>query len=78
MTEPNEKQLKPSLLGCALILLNDGCPPEKECCLCAMQEDEDGNSCNSCWSNYLFYVANGRDRLPYRRDRIYEGGMIGA
>lgn len=78
MFEPTEKQLKPTLLSCALLLLEDGCPPEKGCRLCEMQEDEDGNSCRLCWSAYLFYVANGRNQLPYWTDRVYEGGMLGA
>ena len=78
MTEPTEKQLKPSLLGCALMVLADGCPPEQHMQLCSMMEDADGDSCSVCWQNYLYYVANGRRWDPYRVDRIHEGGMIGA
>ena len=67
-----------SMFGLALTLLEDGCPPEQDCHLCAMQEDDDGGSCKLCWQRYLFYAANGRVRHPYRRDAIFEGGMIGA
>lgn len=78
MFEPTEKQLKPTLLSCALLLLEDGCPPEKGFRLCEMQEDEDGCSCRLCWSTYLYYVANGRKQQPYFWERIHEGGMLGA
>ena len=78
VTEPRPQQLQPSLLGCALLMLADACPPERHMQLCGMMEDSDGESCSLCWENYLFYVANERDSDPYRLDRIHEGGMIGA
>ena len=65
----------PNLLQCALILLNDGCPPEKSMMVCRMQEDGDGCDCSRCWSNYLYYVANGRRSDPYRYDCLHEGGL---
>lgn len=78
MTEPTKSQQQPGLLDCALLLLEDGCPPEADVQLCRLQEDdEDGTMCRRCWTRYLFYVVNGRQDNPYRLDRFYEGGMIG-
>lgn len=77
MTEPKDRQLKPGLLDCALLLLEDGCPPEREMQLCGMQDCDDGESCTTCWRRYLFYVAGGRLYYPYQRDAVFEGGMIG-
>lgn len=67
-----------SMFGLALTILEDGCPPDRDCHLCDMLEDDDGESCKACWQKYLFYVVNGRERHPYARDAIFEGGMIGA
>ena len=67
-----------SMFGLALTILEDGCPPDRDCHLCAMLEDDDGESCKACWQKYLFYVVNGRTQHPYARDAIFEGGMIGA
>lgn len=67
MTEPTDGQLKPGLLSCALLLLEDACPPEADVQLCRHQEDdEDGTMCRRCWERYLFYVSNGRDWHPYK------------
>lgn len=60
-------QLQPSVFDCALMLLEDSCPPEKHMQLCLLQEDdEDGTACTRCWYRYLFYVANGRRYNPYK------------
>ena len=75
MTEPRREQLKPNMFGCALLMLEDGCPPEKHMQLCSMQEDDDGSACKECWLNYLYYVVNDRKWDPYRIARIYEGGL---
>lgn len=77
MTEPKEYQIKPGLLDCALLLLEDGCPPEREMQVCSMQDGDDGESCTRYWRRYLLYVANGRVYYPYRQDTVFEGGMIG-
>lgn len=65
----------PDLIKCALLILEDACPPEPHMQLCRMCEDDDGSSCRLCWQNYLYYVANGRELDPYRPDRIHEGGL---
>lgn len=67
------KQQK-SLLGVALDLLNDGCPDETRMQLCGMENmDEAGEDpCYTCWVNFLFYVANGREKDHYRSDRLRE------
>ena len=77
MREPSERQLKPDLLGCARLILEDACPPERHMQQCCIAEDHDGD-CASCWTRYLEYVASGRKTDPYRCDRLHEGGMIGA
>lgn len=65
----------PDLLGCALLLLEDACPPEEAMHLCAMEEDANEDACARCWRAYLYYVANGRSLDPYRNEREHEGGM---
>lgn len=77
ITPPKHRRRRPlpNLLQCALILLDDGCPPERCMMLCRMQEDDDGETCRRCWSNYLYYVVNGRVLDPYRYDRLHEGGL---
>lgn len=77
MTEPNERELKPGLLECALLMLDDACPPEQDMQVCRMQDCDDGECCSACWRRYLFYVSNGRRMYSYRHDWIYEDGMIG-
>ena len=62
---------QPDLLKCALMILNDQCPPEREMYLCNMGED-DCVDCTLCWENYLFYIANGRKDSPYKWDKIKE------
>ena len=42
-----------------------------------MLEDTGECDCVRCWTNYLFYVANGRRGDPYASARIYDGGTIG-
>lgn len=68
MTEPTPGQLKPDLLACALLILEDACPPEKRMNLCRHEDGElygTESVCARCWRHYLFYVANGRRRNPY-------------
>lgn len=73
-----EKTLKlPGLFECALMILEDGCPPEPRMQLCQMQEVDDGSMCTECWRRYLLYVANGRRAYDYRREWVFEGGTIG-
>lgn len=69
---------RPTLLRAALICLSDGCPPEAGMQLCQLQEDdEDGECCKRCWERYLLWIDGGRRFDPYRRDRLYPGGLIG-
>lgn len=66
------------LLRAAMICIEDGCPPDAGMQLCAMQEDDDdGTACGRCWQQYLVWLANGRVRDPYTREKIWEGGMVG-
>lgn len=58
---------RPGLLDCALMILNEHCPPEPDMQLCRRMEDDDGESCRTCWTCYLFYVANGRRQNPYQK-----------
>lgn len=78
MTTPSNRQMKPDMLGCALLILRDECPPEEHMQLCRLVEDDDGSSCSCCMEHYLRYVASGRRADPYRYDRLRWGGMIGA
>ena len=66
MLEPGRKQLKPSLLGCAMMILDDECPPEAGCQLCKAEDVDDGTACKRCWRAYVHYVANGRKRTIYQ------------
>ena len=59
---------KPSIFSCALMILNNQCPPDNTAYLCAHGEEAD-EDCVRCWGNYLFYVANGFQRHPYQYDR---------
>lgn len=62
-----------SLLMVAIDLLNDQCPDEERMQLCQMENmDETDDPCHLCWSNFLFYVANGRKYDPYRCERLKE------
>lgn len=72
----HDRRPLPGLYGCALLILQDGCPPEQRMQLCGMVEDFDGD-CVSCWETYLRYVADGRKHDPYAADRRHEGGLIG-
>lgn len=68
----------PDLLTAALMCARDECPPEEHMQLCRMQEDDDdGDGCTRCWVLYLFWAANAGGYDGYRRNRLYEGGMIG-
>ena len=65
----------PNLFECALLLLDDECPPERCMQLCGMEEDATEDACRRCWKQYLYYVANGRSLDPYHNERVHEGGM---
>lgn len=55
----------PDVFSCALMILNDECPPDRRAYLCDHgEEPEDG--CLRCWHNYLFFVANGGEGHPYQ------------
>lgn len=73
----HDRRPLPGLYGCALLILQDACPPEASMQLCGMLEDFDGGCCTACWEHYLQYVANGRVQDPYASDRRHEGGLIG-
>lgn len=66
MLEPRGKQLKPSLLGCAMMILDDECPPEAGAQLCKIEDVDDGTACKRCWRAYVHYVANGRKSTIYQ------------
>lgn len=68
-----DRNKKRSLLNVALDLLNDGCPDEERMHICKMDcMDEGSDPCHLCWSNFLYYVANGRAYDPYRCERLQE------
>lgn len=70
MTEPSRKQLLPGIFDCALLILEDGCPPEKDMNLCRHEDGElygPEEACTRCWKAYLYYVSNGRKEHPYRK-----------
>ena len=60
------------LLDCALLAISGGCPPEGSMYLCRFGEmDTDAEmDCESCWRNYLLYVAAGRRHDPYLTQRV--------
>lgn len=60
------EKTKPSLLGCAMMILDDECPPEAGAQLCKIEDVDDGTACKRCWRHYVHYVANGRKRTIYQ------------
>ena len=68
---PRPYQLKPDMLHCALLILEDACPPEPRMYYCSFGED-DTPDCDTCWRRYLEYVAQGRREDPYKDHRIDE------
>lgn len=54
------------MLQLALMILHDQCPPDNTMYLCLTGEELEPR-CQECWSNYLFWAANGYDkrRKPY-------------
>lgn len=48
---------------CALMILNDQCPPDREHYLCMMGEDE-SLDCIRCWGDYMQGVAAGKIEFP--------------
>ena len=48
------------LLGAALLLIEDACPPEREAYLCMTEDCDDGTACARCWRRYLYALANGQ------------------
>lgn len=67
-------EMRPDIFQCALSILRDECPPERKMYLCNMGEDPECD-CKECWTNYLFYVVNGRKGDPYKWDKIKEEGI---
>lgn len=51
------------LQRCALMILEDQCPPDRAHYLCMVSEDCTGD-CTRCWYNYLQGVAMGTIELP--------------
>lgn len=58
----------PGLLACALMAVRNECPPEGGMYLCQLEDTQECD-CERCWTNYLFYVANGRRSDPYVHKR---------
>ena len=56
-----------TILQLALMILNNQCPPDNRAYLCK-QGEECEEDCPACWSNYLFYAANGYRGRPYAFD----------
>lgn len=55
----------PTLLECALLILDDACPPDRGMYLCCHGEDGEVD-CAQCWRHYLWYLEGGRERSPYQ------------
>lgn len=51
-----------ALLRCALLILQDSCPPDRAAYACRQCDADD--VCGACWERYLFEIANGRKQLP--------------
>lgn len=49
---------------CALMILNDQCPPDRKHYLCMESEDDAGGQCAQCWNNYLWGIMRGAIELP--------------
>lgn len=47
-----------AFLRCARMILNDGCPPERDHYMC-MKCDDDVGDCTQCWDNYLLGLSIG-------------------
>lgn len=48
-----------SLLRAALILIDDGCPPDRGAYFCR-QCDAEAELCSECWRQFFFDLANGK------------------
>ena len=48
------------LLGAALLLIEDACPPDRAAYLCMTEDADDGTACARCWRRYLYALANGQ------------------
>lgn len=51
-----------ALLRCALLLIEDACPPDRAAYACRRCDADD--VCGECWRRYLFQIANGERQLP--------------
>ena len=49
---------EPDLFDLANLILNDGCPPEKELQLCQYQSEYSDDICHSCW--YIRLIIEGQ------------------
>lgn len=71
LQHPTPQEQRPGLLQCALLILEDKCPPESRMYYCSFGED-DTPDCDTCWRRYLDYVVSGRKKDPYAMLRIDE------
>ncbi len=58
-----------ALQQCALMILNDQCPPDRKHYLCMQGEDDTARDCTQCWSNYLWGITFGTIELPREERR---------
>lgn len=54
---------------CALMILNDQCPPDRRHYLC-MREEDDTADCTQCWSNYIWGMIMGKIELDTTERRL--------
>lgn len=54
--------IHPTMLQCALLILEDECPPDPRMYYCRHGEDPE-IACVECWRHYLNYLEGGRN--PY-------------
>lgn len=77
MPENQGRRCLPSLFDCALMILDDACPPDRRFYRCEMRcEDELDGTCDACWRAYLFFVMNGGQLDFYRADRGVDSRFI--
>lgn len=55
-----------ALLNCALMILNDQCPPDTQHYYCMKQEDDGVGDCVQCWQEYVWGIAAKTIKLPWK------------
>lgn len=53
--------IHPTMFQCALLILEDECPPDPRMYFCCHGEDPE-TACIECWRHYLDYLLSGHCR----------------